>query len=442
MNIARIKHFLKIGMWRTSEDDSSKRSLWLRLFQKMYLAVKFFFERGHIDYATQLSFSTILAIVPIFSLIFAIAKGFGFAVYIEQQCRVLLSSQPDVADWLIQLSNSYLLHAQAGLFIGIGLIFMLYSVISLINTIERVFDSIWQVKGARPWNRVFTDYTAMMFLIPIAIIIMSGLSIYLYGFANQLKDYWVVGSLALFVINYILPWFIMSLIFIVLYIFMPNTKVKLSKVIVPGLIAGALMLILQWFYIHGQILLTSYNAIYGSLAALPLFMLWMQISWYICLFCAELCYTNQNLEFYEYLIESKNVSHKNKLLMSAIILSHICRRFAAGQRPYTALELKTLTKIPIRITTDILYKLCEVNLIAENSSLESDEITFSPTRDTNQITVGKMIDLLESYPHDKYDYLNLDPDETMGNETMEEVRTIRAAYVGNLNNILIKDLVK
>lgn len=442
MTIESIKHFFKIGMWKKNDNSSHHRNLLLRMLQKAYLAIIFFFERGHIGYATQLSFSTILAIVPLVSMIFAIANGFGFGKYIEEVCRETFSGQPEVANWLIQLANTYLVHAQTGLFIGIGLIFMLYSIISLINTVEQVFDSIWQVKGARPLRRILTDYTSMMFLVPIAIVIMSGLSIFIYGFADQLKGYWVLGSMARFLIHYILPWFVMSMIFVVLFIFMPNTKVKVSKAIGPGVLAGALMLGLQWVYIHGQILLTSYNAIYGSLAALPLFMLWMQISWYICLFCAELCYTNQNLEFYEYLIETKDVSHINRMVMSAVILSHICNRFARGQRPYTALELKTLSNIPIRVTTDILYNLCKVNLITGNNSMDSNEIAYSPTSDTDKITIGKMVTLLESHPKDKYENLGLDISKTVCKEVMDRMRDVRCEYIKSLDDFPVKDLVE
>ncbi|MDR0186333.1 YihY/virulence factor BrkB family protein [Prevotella brunnea] len=441
INLARIKHFFKIGIWRKDNSLSPGKNFFIRLLQKLYLAIKFFFERGHIGYATQLSFSTILAIVPIASMIFAIANGFGFGKYMEEVCRDTFSGQPAVADWLIQLANSYLVHAKTGLFIGIGLIFMFYSIISLINTVEQVFDSIWQVKGSRPIGRILTDYTAMMFLVPIAIIIMSGLSIFIYGFADRLKDYWLLGSVATFSIRYVLPWMVISIIFIVLFIFMPNTKVKATKTLLPGMLAGAFMLVLQWIYIHGQIFLTSYNAIYGSLAALPLFMLWMQISWYICLFGAELCYTNQNLEFYEYLIDMKDVSHENRLIMSGIILSHICQRFSLGQHPYTALELKTVTKIPIRVTTEILHNLCNVNLIAENNSMDTTEITFSPTMDTNQITIGKMITLLESYPKDKYNYLNLDTAQIISPHTAKQFETIREDYLHKLNDISVKELI-
>ena len=175
MDITKIKNFFTTEMWQKTEYMSKRKGIAIRLLQKFYLTIKFFIEREHVTFAAQLSFSTIMAIVPI------AANGFGFGKFIESQFRDMLSAQPKVANWLLTLTQAYLTHAKTGIFIGIGLLIMLYSVFSLINTVERVFDSIWQVKGTRPISRVLIDYTAMMFLVPISIIIMSGLSIYLYA---------------------------------------------------------------------------------------------------------------------------------------------------------------------------------------------------------------------------------------------------------------------
>ena len=109
-------------------------------------------------------------------------------------------------------------------FIGIGLLIMLYSVFSLINTVERVFDSIWQVKGTRPISRILIDYTAMMFLVPISIIIMSGLSIYLYSFVENLNGFLFLGTIARFSLRYLLPWTILTFMFVVLYVFYAKCK--------------------------------------------------------------------------------------------------------------------------------------------------------------------------------------------------------------------------
>ncbi len=130
--LSRLKYFMTFGIWNREEHENGwcKRT-GLNVVRKMYMAIRLFIERGHVDYATQLSFSTILAIVPIFAMIFAIGRGFGLSKYIETWLRSTLDSQPQAAESIISLADSYLQHAQTGLFIGIGLLFMLYSVLSL-----------------------------------------------------------------------------------------------------------------------------------------------------------------------------------------------------------------------------------------------------------------------------------------------------------------------
>jgi membrane protein len=178
--------------------------------------------------------------------------------------------------------------------LGIGLLFMLWTVIMLISNIEKAFNDIWQVSTPRSIFRTITDYMAMFLLAPIIIVVTSGISIMMATFANGIGETLIVGPTLRFFLR-LLPYIIMSGVFIALYVFMPNTKVKVSCAVVPGILAGVAMHLLQMFYIHSQIWVTGYNAIYGSFAALPLFMLWVQISWTICLFGAQLTYTNQNM---------------------------------------------------------------------------------------------------------------------------------------------------
>ena len=205
-----------------------------------------------------------------------------------------LSSQPEAAAVIVGFVNSYLVHIRSGVFLGIGLIFMLYTVLMLLSNIEETFNQIWQVSNTRPIMRSLTNYLAMFLLFPIIIIVSTGLSIFMATIADKVEDFILLGPAVSKLLDFS-PFILLSVLFVVLYVYMPNTKVKLSCAIAPGILAGFAMQILQLVYIHAQIWVTGYNAIYGSFAALPLFMLWVQFSWTICLFGAQLTYTNQNL---------------------------------------------------------------------------------------------------------------------------------------------------
>ena len=265
-----------------------------QIYHKLYLTVRFFTEKRVMTQASALTYSTLLAIVPIFAVVFAIARGFGYNKYIEMWFRELLSSQPQVADVMVGFVNSYLVHTKSGIFLGVGLIFMLYTVLMLVNNVEETFNKIWQVNNSRPIIRSFANYLATFFLFHIIIVVSTGLSIFMETVADSMVDFTLLGPVIHKLLNFS-PYMLMSLLFVLLYVYMPNTEVRISCAIVPGILAGIAMQVLQIVYIHSQIWVTGYNAIYGSFAALPLFMLWVQISWTICLFGAQLTYTNQNL---------------------------------------------------------------------------------------------------------------------------------------------------
>jgi membrane protein len=259
--------------------------------------------------ASALTYSTLLAIVPMLAVVFAIARGFGYNKYIEMWFRELLASQPQVADAIVSFVNSYLIHTKSGIFLGVGLIFMLYTVLMLVNNVEETFNQIWQVNNSRPILRSFANYLAMFFLFPIIIVISTGLSIFMETVADRMDDIVILEPIVHKLFSFF-PFMLMSLLFIFLYVYMPNTKVRFSCAIIPGILAGIAMHLLQIAYIHSQIWVTGYNAIYGSFAALPLFMLWVQISWAICLFGAQLTYTNQNLNRIGFNLEDIEVHPK------------------------------------------------------------------------------------------------------------------------------------
>ena len=433
----RLIQFLKVDIWQVQREDISPlRYLLYEVIKKVLLAVEYFTTKRMVDSAAALTYSTLLAIVPIMAVVFAIARGFGYNKYIETWFREALSSQPQVAEAIIGFVNSYLVHTKSGIFLGIGLLFMLWTVIMLISNIEKAFNDIWQVSTPRSIFRTITDYMAMFLLAPIIIVVTSGISIMMATFANGIGETLIVGPTLRFFLR-LLPYIIMSGVFIALYVFMPNTKVNIKSAIIPGILAGVAMQGLQLVYIHSQIWVTGYNAIYGSFAALPLFMLWVQISWTICLFGAELAYTNQNLEKFAFRASTDDLSHRYRLLLSAYLMTLICRRFEEGKKPYTALELKLETNIPIRITHDLLENLTRVHLLSEMTNDEKGtEAVYQPAESTARLSVGMMIDRLEAEGKWK-----LMPDLQLfkSDELMKAIRQ-RKDYLQKQRDILFKDI--
>lgn len=441
MNITKklknIYTFLMVDIWGIGKGDVSKmRFLLYSVLKKLLLAIEFTTTKRITSAAAALTYSTLLAIVPIFAVVFGIARGFGYNKYIEEWFRESFSSQPQVSEIIIGFVNSYLVHTKSGLFLGIGLLFMLFTVIMLISNIERTFNDIWQVKKPRSMFRTITDYTSMLLLMPVVIVITSGISIFFATIFKQIEDTMVIGSLAQFFLQ-LLPYVLMSGVFIALYLFMPNTKVKLSCALVPGILAGVAMQGLQLFYIHSQIWVSSYNAIYGSFAALPLFMLWIQISWLICLFGAELCYANQNMDDYAFKAKTEDLSHRYKMLLSLVLASRICRNFSEGGKPLSALKLKLATGIPIRIVNDLLYQLVQINILTEIPGGDKDgESLYQPAECITRLSVGTLIDRMEA--QGKWS-LTIDVKQ-LSSTAWKKIIAERNAYLNSQREVLLKDL--
>ncbi len=408
-----------------------------KIVRKLVFAIKFFTTKRIIDFASALTYSTILSIVPICAVVFSIARGFGYTIYIEEWFRRLLSAQPQVAELIINFVNSYLEHTKSGVILGIGLVFMLYTVVMLTRNVELTFNDIWHVEDRKNSVRTFTDYLATFFIIPFVIIIMSGVTLLINTVASTSPWNQVLAPATQFLIDFI-PVLLMWLMFVALYVFMPNTKVKVVNTLFPALLATLAMQALQWFYFNAQMFISNYNAIYGSFAALPLFMLWVQFSWTICLFGAELCYTNQKLEEFAFADGASMLSHRYKLLLSLVLMSKVCKRFAVGQTALTADDLQKQTNLPLSVVRDLLNMLTRANLLAETSRQKSSESYFQPAMSLDLITVGHVVDVLEAQGSRQFD---IDLKGLVENQDMlNDLIDIRRRNIDNLDSYLVKDL--
>lgn len=342
-------------------------------------------QKRIIGAASNLTYSTLLAFVPILAVVFAIARGFGYSIYIEDWFKTSLSSQPEAAETIIGFVNSYLIHTQKGVFLGIGLLFMLWTTLMLISNIESTFNDIWQVKRQRSIFRTITDYVALLFLIPIVIVISSGLSLLVAALNHQLKDIIVLGPIMSLSIK-LSPYILLSIAFTSLYVFMPNTKVKLKSAIFPGILAGMSMQLFQSIYINSQIWISNYNAIYGSFAIIPFFLLWLQASWIICLGGAELSYCRQNSDDF-FANSFQSISFQEKVDISWEIMQYIKEKFMAGEEPYTELEIKKKVGKPMRIVKELLYDMQRINYIVEITYDEKGDTShFLPAKDVSNVS--------------------------------------------------------
>ena len=437
MNQAKLKNwlqFLTVGIWRVTDEEATP------LQHRIYACIKIVllsirqFTADRIPVrASALTYSTLLSIIPILALLFAIARGLGFDALMENQFRTGVTGQQ--AELIITWVNSYLEHAQSGIFIGVGLIMLLWTVLILTDNIERSFNAIWQVKHPRTVFRKITDYFSMLLLLPLLIVISSGLTIFMTTYVKQMDNYLLLGPVLKFLVRMI-PYTLTWGMFIGLFVFIPNTKVRLSHAVLPGILAGSAFQVFQYFYINSQIWVSNYNAIYGSFAAIPMFLLWTQISWTICLLGAEMSYISQNLDAFSFGKETENISRRYHDFFCTIILAAICKRFEQAKVPYTAEELSREHRIPIRLTKRILYELQDMHLIYEAVSDEKGrDITYIPGVDINRLTVGMLLTKLDMSGSEDFKI-----DNTRYPDSWKVLVKARKEFTEQNNRILLKDL--
>lgn len=384
-------------IWTIREQELTPSRKWLlRAIKRVAITIECLGKNNIFNYAAALTYSSMLAAIPVMAIIFAIGRGFGFDELLENKIRESLQTTPELSDKLFELIDSYLAYTHEGIFIGAGILILFYTLITLTSNIEAAFNTIWYVKSSRNIYRKFADYVSVFLLIPFAIIITSGLNLFIMTFRNLLPEQQIISDTVEWMIQ-LGPILLTCAAFILLFKLMPNTEVKLRSTIGPGILTGATFLVVQYFYFHYQFKLSSYNAIYGSLAAIPLFMLWLQITWCICLIGAQLCYANQCLDTYAFERNSHDLSRRYHDTLCLLLTSRICKRFAKGRSAYTKRTLAHDTRLPESLVSILLEELVGMQLLAETQNAQGTVTYYLPAIDIHRMTVRTVVRRIESH---------------------------------------------
>jgi membrane protein len=429
--------FLTRDLWRATKHESkgAKNKL-LNLLRTLYLAGRGFVSDKLSIRASALTYTTLLAVVPVVDIIIGIARGFGFQEMIENELTKMLPGQTQLLEMLFKFVQNYLEVATSGIVIGVGIVFLFASVWTILQSIEVAVNDIFQVKAKRSVMRQMSDYLATMLLLPTLLILSSGFSVYLNTAIaqNQFLD---LLSPLLNVLMTLIPYFISWLGFTLLYLLIPNAKVKFSNAVLAGFIAGFAFQAFQFIYISGQLWVSRYNAIYGTFAAIPLFLLWLQFSWTIVLFGAEIAFAAQNVRNFYFENESKNVSHRYQYFLSILIMNILCKRLMEEKGAMTSIEISTEYQIPARLTNRVLTKLLDMKLITETNSLHEKDVTaYLPSVDIGQLTVGMLFERL--FEHGSEDF-KLDV-KVLHQPKWTALLRVEKTISGQVDDVLIKDL--
>ncbi|MFA6164079.1 MAG: YihY/virulence factor BrkB family protein [Methylobacter sp.] len=362
--------------------------------------------------ASALTLYSLLSIVPVIAMLFGIAKGFGFEKMLEQRLIEQAPEQNTLVVQLISFAQNLLDSTKGGVVAGIGIVVLFWTIINVIGNIEVSFNHIWKIDKGRSISRKFSDYLSLMLLAPVILITSSSITVLL-----NIKITWLVTIIELpefgtwLVIKALglLPLVLMIGLFAFTFIFMPNHKINYRAGIIAGIVAGVIYHLVQWAYLSLQIGVSSYNAIYGSFAALPLFVVWLQTGWMIVLFGCEVAFFLQNYEIYRNNNRFSDLSFSLKKLIALQITHLIIKNFIQLNNPLSAAEIAIRLVIPIAFIQPVLSKLMSSHIVVEFKNQDEGDEVYQPAVDINILTIAYVINALEQCGQNNLPDINQEP---------------------------------
>jgi membrane protein len=430
---SRLSRFFSATLWELEpEAFTGLKHFAVKYLQILALVMRDFWDDQCLLRASALSFSTVLSFVPFFALTFAVLKGFGVHNKLEPFIlEQVAAGSHEVVDRIITYINNTNMTSLG----AIGLITLIITVISLLGNIEKAFNAIWGVKETRSLNRLFSDYLSVIFTGPLFLLAAVSITTSLQ---SQTLVKWLVktsylGDALLFLFR-LAPYLIIWMALVFLYIFIPNTRVRFKSALIGGVLAGTLWELAQWGYIHFQVGVAKYNAIYGTLALLPIFMVWIYTSWLIVLFGVEVVYAHQNIRTFRREVRNPLISHSLKELLVLAILQDIAEAFHFERHPWTPEKLAEDLDIPVRVVRELLSLLIETGFLTETAG---ENPAYLPARELDRIAVKDVLATLKTHGEGC-----TNTRMTGGEMRLQEILTrVEAGSAAALAGMTLKDLI-
>jgi len=437
---AKTINFINTDIWRIRKKNFPPMKYFLIKQLRIFLLTTRGFGQDQCPLkASALTFYSTLSIVPVVAMAFGIAKGFGFQEILEKQLLERFAGQEEVMIRVVDFAHSLLENTKGGMIVSIGIVVLLWTIIKLLAHIEGSFNDIWEVKTPRSYGRKFSDYLSIMLISPLLILMSSSATVFITTKITLITEkVALIGMFSpmIFFMLKLTPYFLVWILFIFTYILMPNTKVNFSAGFIAGIIAGTIFQAAQSAYILFQVGVAKYNAIYGSFAALPLFLIWMQLSWLIVLFGAEISFAYQYVDTYEFEPDRRQISPAFKRLLTLQIAHRVISTFSKGKMPETSSKLSQALEIPIRLVQQLLDELVESEILSITEIKGNEKIAYQPARDINIITIKSIIEALEQKGVD-----NIPVAQTPELQSLSEVLwTFSAEIEKSPANCLLKDI--
>ena len=347
---------------------------------------------GTMDMGAALTFYTVISIVPVLALVFAVVKGFGLVDTLVNNLYSLLPQMPEVVDYIVDFANKALARTQGGVVATVSLLTLFWAVIRVFESIEANFNKIWEVKSTRNLVRKYSDYITVVIIAPLLWIVATSISSYARQVLGVDGSVWLqLGSKAA---SLVLVWAMFAFVYLVL----PNTKVRLRSAVLAGIMAGSCFFAFQAIYVYLMRWMTSYSAIYGSFAALPLFLFWMQNSWSILLLGCELSFAIQNEKRFdeERQLPAMSPAANRKLMVA--ITAFVANAFKRGEGAVPMVDIREGLALPTRIASKLVARLVAAGVLNEvRCEAEEYDVAYAPARDVSTLRVCDVLMAIDGY---------------------------------------------
>ena len=392
-----LKQFFDRDLWQDTKEFTKRKTIGFKILRVIFLSAKGAISNKNSLRASALTFYSALSIVPVFAVAFGVAQGFGFEDKLEVQIRKSFAGQEEVMAKVIEFSRTSLNNVSGGLVAGISILFLLWSVIKLLNHVENAFNKIWNIRKPRTFLRKFTDYLSLVLFGPIFFVMSSSLTVFIstqvQGMRTEGMFFDWTGSLILTLMQ-LAPFVLLWILFTLIYLIIPNKNVKFGPALVAGIVAGTAFALLESGYVYFQVGMSRYNAIYGSFAALPLFLIWLQISWLIILFGAEISHGVENAKRLGYAEETKNLSRRSLRLLCLIVLKRISEQFKKGESS-TSASLTDALNLPVMYVEKALGQLSDAQLISQIQA-KSKYPSYQPATSIENFKIAEVIKQIDT----------------------------------------------
>jgi len=338
--------------------------------------------------AAALTYTTTLSLIPFLAIAFAILKGLGVQNSLEPLLQELAGDSQETITRIIDYVNNTNFKSIG----AIGLLALVITAISLLGSIEVAFNTIWGVTETRSLQRRFSDFLSVVVVGPILILVATSIT-------TSLQNQWIIkwliqrayfGDALLFLFK-LAPYVSIWIALVFLYIFIPNSKVRFRSALLGGILAGTAWQVAQWAYFHFQVGVANYNAIYGTLAALPVFLIWVYTSWLIVLFGLEIVCTHQRRKFTLSHLCSDNSSQAQFEEQALALMIQICRNFQNGGPPPVAARLSRELSMEQDLVQGTLENLAELGYLIPTGSGEPG---WLPAREPSETKINHLLTAL------------------------------------------------